>query len=196
MNLREQFLKSGLINKKQADKLAAEKKRQEHLLKKDKSLFLSAEAEKQNAQQELANEFELQRQRDKELNKQRDAILAQREKIFRARQIINSNAQNQRSAQEFYYFLECDKFVRKVLVTSWQREMLARGSLAIVRLDDNVDEFIILNRDIAKILLDICPEKIIVLHSEIGNLDEIFSANEDLGIREKGISNEQSTQSV
>lgn len=178
MNLREQFLKSGLINKKQANKLEAEKKRQEHLLKKDKALFLSAEMEKKAVEQELEREFEQQRQKDRELNKQRDAMLAQREKLFRARQIINSNAQNQRSAQEVYFFLESNKFIRKILVTGWQREMLARGALGIARLDENIDDFIILNRDTIKILLDICPEKIIVLHSEIENFDEVFTTNE------------------
>ena len=178
MNLREQFLKSGLVSKKQANKLDAEKKRQEHLLKKDKSLLLSAELEKQNAAKELQLEFELQKQKDKELNKQRDALLAQREKIFRARQIINSNVQNQRSAEEVYFFPENDKFIRKVFVTGWQREMLARGVLGIVRPDENIDDFVILPRATAKILLDICPEKIIVLHSEIENFDEVISTHE------------------
>lgn len=176
MSLRDQFLKSGLITKQQAKKIHVEKNKQEHLLRKDKSLLQTAEAEKQKEAQALALEFEKQREIDRALNKKRDQMLAQREQMYRARQLMNSNAQNLRSAEELYFFPE-NNFVRKVYVSAFQRELLARGALCIARAEAHIDDFILLPRETAKILLDICPEKIIVLHSEIENFDELTLDN-------------------
>ncbi len=171
MSLRDQFLKSGLITKKQANKVSADKKRQEHRLQKDHEFLQATQFVKQKEAQERTQEIEAQKQRDKELNKKRDEIFAQRENIFRVLQIINANAQNIRKSEEMYFFAE-NNFVRKVYVTAWQREMLSRGALAIVKPDHSVEDFVIIPRSATKIIFAICPEKIIVLHSEIENLQD------------------------
>lgn len=174
MNLREQFLKSGLITKKQANKASAEQKRQDHLLKKDKSLLEESNAVKLKEAQAYETELEKQKERDKELNKKRDAMLAQREQMFRAREIINRHAQNSKSAQELYFFAEKNA-VRKTYVTPWQREMLARGAYAIAKPDELVHDYVIIPRQFAQTVLSICPEKIIVLHSEVNDLDDLLT---------------------
>jgi len=171
MNLREQFLKSGLITKKQSNKFDAEKKRQEHLQKKDRALQDLAQKNKEKELAEINLKLEEQKQKDKELNKLRDKLLEQREQIFRARQIINTHAQNQKNAEECYFFLE-NKYIRRVFVTGWQREMLARGLLAIAKPDEQIDDFVIIESQYAKNVLDICSEKIIVLHSEMENFED------------------------
>lgn len=173
MNLRDQFLKSGLITQKQANKLAAEKRKLEHAAKKDPVLSQTLTLEKRQQNEAVAEEFERQKQIDLELNRQRDQILEQRNRIYRARQIINSNTRNDRAAQELYFFAE-QNCVRKIFVTAWQREMLARGALGIVKPDETRDEFVVIPRETAKILLDICPEKVIVLHSLIESSQEFI----------------------
>lgn len=168
MSLKDQLLKAGLVSKKQAQQAEANKRKQEHDSKKNQVLAQKLDEEKK---QELSLIEEEKRQRqelDKELNKKRDLLIAQRENLHRAIQSINSNSLNTRNAVEYYFFAE-KNFVRKVLVTSWQREMLARGKYGIARPHEEVDEFVIVPLLTAKLLLNIYPEKLIVLHSEIND---------------------------
>ena len=73
---------------------------------------------------------------------------------------------------EPYYFEENSK-IRKVMVTAWQREMLARGKLGIGRPLDDVDEFYIIPLFAAKIIKDIAPQRLLTLHSELDDVEEI-----------------------
>ena len=174
MSLKDQLLKAGLVSKKQAQQTEANKKKQEHDSKKNQSLAQKLENEKQQELAAIEEEKRIRQELDKELNKKRDALISQRENYYRAMQTINSNSLNLREAKETYFFAE-GKFIRKVLITPWQREMLARGKFGITRPHDDVDEFIIVPLATAKILLDIFPEKLIVLHSQIDDSMEITS---------------------
>lgn len=59
------------------------------------------------------------------------------------------------------------------MVTAWQREMLARGKMGIGRPLDDVDEFVIVPLVAAKTVKDICPQKLLILHSELDDSEEI-----------------------
>ncbi|WGL59158.1 DUF2058 family protein [Pigmentibacter sp. JX0631] len=172
MSLRDQLLKAGLVSKKQAQKAEASNRKQEHDSKKNKQLADAIDAEKKAELDKIEEEKNKQKEIDKELNKQRDLLIQQRELIYRARQILNSNCLNSPNATEPYYFAEKNK-VRKVLVTSWQREMLARGKLGIGRPMDEVDEFYIVPLSAAKIIKEISPLRLITLHSELDDSEEI-----------------------
>ncbi|MGY3803871.1 DUF2058 family protein [Pigmentibacter ruber] len=172
MSLRDQLLKAGLVSKKQAQKVEASNRKQEHDSKKNKQLADTIEAEKKAELEKIEIEKNKQKEIDKELNKQRDLMVQQRELIYRARQILNSNCLNSPNASEPYYFAE-DKYVRKVLVTPWQREMLARGKLGIGRPLDEVDEFYIVPLSAAKIIKEISPLRLITLHSELDDSEDI-----------------------
>jgi uncharacterized protein YaiL (DUF2058 family) len=51
--------------------------------------------------------------------------------------------------------------------------MLARGKLAIGKPMEEVDEFVLVPLDCAKMIMQIYPSKIIALHSELNDEDEI-----------------------
>jgi uncharacterized protein len=172
MSLRDQLLKAGLVSKKQAQKVDATNRKQGHDSKKNKELADALGAEKQSELEKIEEEKSKRKELDKELNKQRDLLIQQRESFYRVRQILNSNCLNDRSAKEPYYFEENSK-VRKVMVTAWQREMLARGKLGIGRPIEDVDEFYIIPLFAAKIIKDIAPQRLLTLHSELDDSQEI-----------------------
>ena len=172
MSLKDQLLKAGLVTKKQAQKTESNKRKQEHDSKKNISLAKELSSEKQLELERIEKERQERQERDKELNKKRDALILQREHFYRAVQTINSQCLNTRDAKENYYFAE-NLFVRKVLVTPLQREMLARGKYAIAKPEDDVDEFMIVPLSTAKLLQSIYPSKLIVLHSEIDDNVEL-----------------------
>lgn len=172
MSLRDQLLKAGLVSKKQAQKVDAMTKKQGHDSKKNKELADALSADKQAELNKIEEEQNKRKEIDKELNKQRDLLIQQRESFYRIRQIFHSNCINDRSATEPYYFEEKSK-IRKVMVTAWQREMLARGKLGIGRPLEDVDEFFIIPLFAAKIIRDISPQRLITLHTELDDAEEI-----------------------
>ena len=172
MSLKDQLLKAGLVTKKQAQQTDANKRKQEHDSRKNQDLASKLSDEKQKELALIEEEKRNRQELDKELNKKRDALILQREHLYRALQSINSNSLNLRKATEKYFFAE-GNFIRKVLVDSWQREMLARGKFGIARPHEDTDEFVIVPLGTAKLLLDIYPEKLIVLHSMIDDSVEI-----------------------
>ncbi len=171
-SLKDQLLKAGLVSKKQVQQTEANKKKQEHDSKKNNELAQKLNLEKENELKLLEEEKRKRQELDKELNKKRDELILQRETALRAVQTINSNSLNLRDAREKYFFAE-NNFVRKVLVTPWQREMLARGKYAITKPHAETEEYIIVPLSTAKLLLDISPQKVIVLHSEIEDTVEL-----------------------
>ncbi|MBX9837376.1 DUF2058 family protein [Silvanigrella sp.] len=171
-SLRDQLLKAGLVSKKQAQKVEASNRKQGHDSKKNKELADALQAEKQQELDKIEDEKNKRKEIDKELNKQRDLLIQQRETYYRARQILNSNCLNASNATESYFFEENNK-VRKVMVTAWQREMLARGKMGIGRMQDEVDEFYIIPLFAAKIIQEITPQRLLTLHSELEDSEEI-----------------------
>lgn len=166
MSLRDQLLKAGLASKKQAQQVESQKRKQEHDAKKNKELENKLKQEQESELKKLEEEAQERRELDWQLNKNRDQLLAQRESLFRAKQLLRSQAANQREAHECYFFTEGNA-IRKVMVTSWQREMLARGKLGIGKPEEDTDDFLIVPMECAKLVLEICPAKILVLHSEV-----------------------------
>jgi uncharacterized protein YaiL (DUF2058 family) len=176
MSLKDQLLKAGLVSKKQAQKSESQKRKQEHDSKKNLALAQVLNAEKQRELEAIEQEARERQERDKELNKQRDSLMAQREYLYRSLQLINSNTLNTRDASECYFFQE-GRFVRKILVTAWQREMLARGKFAIARPHEEIDEFVLLPLSCAKLIQEIYPSKLLLLHSELDDFEDIVDSD-------------------
>jgi uncharacterized protein len=176
MSLREQLLKAGLVNKKQAKKAENQSRQQEHNAKKNKSAALELESQREEELRLIEQQRLEKQQQDLELNRQRERIRIDRENVLRCRQLMNSNGLNERSAQERYYFLEAGRYVRKIQVTAWQREMLARGRLAIGRAYEHLDDFLILPYDVAQTVLQLNPEMVLTLHSAISDDVEVSDA--------------------
>jgi len=173
MSLRDQLLKAGLVSKKQAKQAETQTKLKEHQAKKNKlvaeELALEKEAELRRIEEQRAEK----QQYDLELNRLREQQRIERENYLRCLQLMKSNAINENRASVIYYFLESERFVRKVMVTAWQKELLARGKLAIGRLNEQVDEFLILPYTTAQTVLSLYPSFIITLHSEIPDDREV-----------------------
>ena len=175
MSLREQLLKAGLVSKKQAQNAEANLRKQEHDAKKNQEFAQKRDAEKSAELEQIHAEKEHQKELDKERNRARDQLVADRESYYRAIQILNSNSIHICHDGEPYYFLEGQTTIRKVLVTPWQKEMLARGKMGIGRPREEVEEFVLIPGDIAKNLLSIYPSKLILLHSSMEDNEEISS---------------------
>jgi len=172
MSLRDQLLKAGLVSKKQVSQVDSQKKKQDHDSKKNQELAQKIQRDKEQDAAAIEEEKRRQQERDKELNRQHLQMLAERESYYRAKQILNSNSKNEQKAPEPYFFAE-GNIIRKVMVTPWQREMLARGKMGIGRLSADVDEFIIIPLDSAKTLRDICPSMLLCLFNEISFDEEL-----------------------
>ncbi|BBH52427.1 DUF2058 family protein [Fluviispira sanaruensis] len=172
MSLRDQLLKAGLVSKKQAQKTEAANRKQAHDTKKNKELADKVNAEKLDELKKIEDEKNQRRELDKELNKQRDLLMSQRESYYRSLQILNSNSLNTRSANEYYFFAEGNR-IKKIMVNSWQREMLARGKMGIGKPHKEIDEYVIIPLNAARVINEIFPQKLITLHSEIEDSEEL-----------------------
>lgn len=173
MSLRDQFLKAGLVSKKQAKQAEAQAKLKEHHAKKSKVVADEVAAQRDEELKQIEQQRLEKQQKDLELNMVREQQRIERENFLRCLQLMKSNAVNESRANEVYYFLEYDRFVRKVMVTTWQREMLARGKMAIARLSEHVDEFVILPYTTAQTVMSLHPGFIVTLHSEIADDREV-----------------------
>ncbi|NBO37362.1 DUF2058 family protein [bacterium] len=174
MSLRDQFLKAGLVSKKQAKQVEAQAKLKEHHAKKNKVVADELETEREQERLRLEADRVAKQNADLQLNLQREQLRIERENQLRCLQLMKSNAANENRAREVYYFLEGERHVRKVLVTAWQRELLARGKLAIGRLSQQVDEFVILPYHTAHTIMQLNSSMIITLHSEIADDSDIL----------------------
>lgn len=178
MSLRDQLLKAGLVSKKQAKQAESQAKSQAHHAKKNKTVAEELEAQRLEELRQIENERLAKQKADLELNIQREQKRIERENLLRCMQLMRSNAVNERNAPEQYYFLEAGRFVRRVGVSAWQREMLARGRMAIGRIYEQVDEFVILPYHVAQTVLELNPSMILTLHSPVADDSEI-SVTED-----------------
>ncbi len=127
-SLKDQLLKIGLADKKQANK-AQEQKRQ---AAKQSKTARKAGQQQDNAQAKQLEQARLEKQaRDRELNRQREAAMAARADAGKVRQWIEQNRiEIPASADLPYNFVEARK-IKKIYVTKQQMEELARGHLAI-----------------------------------------------------------------
>lgn len=125
----DQFLKAGLVNKAQLNKAKKSRSKQQKLQNKQKVEVIdeAAMAARQAAAEKAARDRELNRRRKEEA--ERRAIQAQ------VRQLIELN-RLPRDTGEVGYNFQDGTAVRKIFVTEEVRDKLARGLLAIVRLDD------------------------------------------------------------
>jgi uncharacterized protein YaiL (DUF2058 family) len=167
MGLRDQLLKAGLVSKKQAKKADAEVKRQDHEAKKSKVVAGQVATEKELELIAIEEEAAKKREHDLQLNMEREAERARKEAWYRCRQLLRSNVLNERRAVVPYYFAERERFVRTVYVTEYQKELLARGKLAIGRPEEDVDDFVIIPLYTAQTVQRLCPEMLVCLHSEV-----------------------------
>jgi len=125
----DQLLKAGLVNKKQVNKLKHEQRinRQQNKVESPSDESIKAK------QEQLAHE-----ERNRELNRQHNEAMRQREKLAQVKQIIETNRLVRDDRGEPYYFTVGNK-VKKLFVSDEMTNQLSRGQLAIVKLDNSYE---------------------------------------------------------
>jgi len=125
----DQFLKAGLVNKTRLDKAQKSKSKRQKLKHKQKIEVVdeATVAARQAAAEKAARDRELNRQQKEEAG--RKAVHAQ------VRQLVELNRLPRDDGEVGYNFQD-GAAIRKIFVTAEVHDKLARGLLAIARLDD------------------------------------------------------------
>jgi uncharacterized protein YaiL (DUF2058 family) len=150
-SFKDQLLKSGIANKKQARKAKHEKLADK---KKNRGQKPSPTINK-TQQEQLARE-----NRNREKNQQLNQEKLKREKLVQARQLIQTNRIKLEDYDEQYYFA-VGKKIKKLFVSEEIAKKLSLGLLAIVKLDDS---FEIVPATVAEKIADRDQDALVVLH--------------------------------
>ena len=126
LSLRDQLLKAGLVNEKQAKQAGKQKQKQQRLEKKN-------QVEVDDSQQQAALQAKAEKlARDQELNRQQQEKAQQKAIAAQIKQLIESARLPKINGEDYYNFVD-DKKVKRIAVNSLMRDKLSRGSLAIVQ---------------------------------------------------------------
>lgn len=161
MSLRDQLLKAGVVNKKQARNASkqAKKRNHEQLKAAKKGEEVGDDLAKEIAQQQAE-----QRERDKERNL---AIQKQREEeaeVFRIRDLMLAHDLLDRYGSEKYYFKTTANEIHSVMVHERQIQLLAKGALGIVAGDMIHREYILLDEIYCHEIAKLKSSLVVCLH--------------------------------
>jgi uncharacterized protein YaiL (DUF2058 family) len=129
-SLRDQLLKAGLINKKQANEAERQQQRQE----RQPPPKHRPAAPKHKPAQPLAPQSaqSAKAARDQALNRQQHERAEKKARLAQIKQLIEQNRLPTVDSAEFYNFVDGSK-VRRIAVDTSIRDRLTRGEIAIVR---------------------------------------------------------------
>jgi uncharacterized protein YaiL (DUF2058 family) len=133
MSLRDQLLKAGLINKKQANEAERQQQRQERQppLKQRHGGASDRPLAPQGAQGVKAA-------RDQALNRRQHEKAEKKALLAQIKQLIDQNRLPAVADGEFYNFVDGNK-IRRIAVNASMRDRLCRGEIAIVRHEGRYD---------------------------------------------------------
>ncbi|MDH5257423.1 MAG: DUF2058 domain-containing protein [Gammaproteobacteria bacterium] len=165
--LQEQLLKAGLTTEKKIKKEIHAKNKVAKQNKKKKNKRVEVDENKLIAQKAT----EEKRQRDRELNKQKEDAAKQKAIISQIKQLIETSKINTDTGDVSYNF-EDNKVVKKIHVTETMHDQISRGKLAIVKFSEKrEDKYEIVPSNVAKKIQDRDPKYIIVLNDNKANDD-------------------------
>ncbi|MEX3773297.1 DUF2058 domain-containing protein [Pseudomonas sp. MYb118] len=125
ISLRDQLLKAGLVNQKQAKQVGKEKQKQQRLAHK-------GQIELDDSQQRAAQEAKAEKvKRDQELNRQQQEKAEAKARVAQIKQLIEATRLPKLTTEDYYNFVD-DKKVKRLSVNALMRNKLSNGSLAIV----------------------------------------------------------------
>jgi uncharacterized protein len=132
-SLRDQLLKAGLINRKQANEAERQQQRQERqpVPKRRPGVAADRPLAPQGAQGEKVA-------RDQALSRQQNEKAAKKALLAQIKQLIEQNRQPSVDDGEFYNFVDGNK-IRRIAVNASMRDRLCRGEIAIVRHEGRYD---------------------------------------------------------
>lgn len=172
-NLKESLLKAGLISKKKLKEEEAKSKKQNYDAQKNATAAKELEELKRQEEAQIEALRQEKVHQDRLRNLEIEAARKEKERWYRAWQLIRSNRLNEPRAQERYYFVHQENKIRRIEVTPYQREMLARGLYGIAVADHDPDDFILIPMHTAKTLLEIAPQSVLVLHPPIDDSTDL-----------------------
>ncbi|WP_133011704.1 DUF2058 domain-containing protein [Marinomonas flavescens] len=133
-SLQEQLLGAGLVNKKKANKLKAEKLQHKQKVKNGKA----------TAQDDSERQLELKKQREEKAEKDRQLNLEKQKELEKKaiqgqiRQMIVQNKITKQNGDIAYHFTD-EKKVKKLYVNQAMHDDLTKGRLAIAKLDSGYE---------------------------------------------------------
>lgn len=168
LSLRDQLLKAGLVNEKQAKQADKQKQKQQRLEKKGQVEI--DDEQKRIALQAMAEKAA----RDQELNRQQQEKVAQKAIAAQIKQLIETSRLPKMTSEDYYNFVD-EKKVKRIAVNSMMRDKLSRGSLAIVRLGTGYE---IIPREAALKIQERDAQRVLLLNTptEAPDADDPYAA--------------------
>ena len=128
-SLQDQLLKAGLADKSKAKQARADKRKKQKL--KNKGAAVAEDANKIAAQQTA----EAKKQRDRELNQQRQAELEKKAVVAQIRQLITVNQQPKGNGDTVLNFTD-NNVVKRMYVSDAVHKLVVDARLTVVKLDE------------------------------------------------------------
>jgi uncharacterized protein YaiL (DUF2058 family) len=163
-SLQEQLLKAGVVNKKKANQIKAEKLQTKQKIKNGK-LDNKAEEERK---------AELQRQREEKAAKDRELNLARQREIERTavlgqiRQMILQNTVAREDGDLAYNFTD-DKKIKKLYLSEKMHKDLSEGRLGLLKSDE---QYVLVPKGIAEKIQQKEPTFVLVLNSKSDTVED------------------------
>ena len=168
LSLRDQLLKAGLVNEKQAKQVGKQQQKQKRL--EHKGQVEKDESQKLAALQAMAEKAA----RDQELNRQQQEKAEQKARAAQVKQLIEHSRLPKLTSEDYYNFVD-DKKVKRMAVNNLMRDKLSRGSLAIVR---HAGGYEVIPREAALKIQERDPRRIVLLNTptEAAEADDPYAA--------------------
>lgn len=157
ISLRDQLLKAGLVNQKQAKQVGKEKQKQQRLAHK-------GQIELDDTQQRQAQEAMAEKvRRDQELNRQQQEKVEQKARAAQIKQLIEVSRLPKLTTEDYYNFVD-DKKVKRLSVNTLMRNKLSNGSLAIVH---HAGGYEVIPREAALKIQERDPKRIVQMNEKV-----------------------------
>ncbi|ARA82331.1 nucleoprotein/polynucleotide-associated enzyme [Pseudomonas amygdali pv. tabaci str. ATCC 11528] len=168
LSLRDQLLKAGLVNQKQAKQVGKEKQKEQRLVHKGQAQ--ADDSQKRAAQEAMAEKAK----RDQELNRQQQEKVEQKARTAQVKQLIEVSRLPKLITEDYYNFVD-DKKVKRISVNALVRNKLSSGSLAIVHHGGGYE---IIPREAALKIQERDPRRIVLLNTptEAPDADDPYAA--------------------
>jgi len=159
-SLQDQLLNMGVASKEQAKSAKQQKRKKAKQAKQAKQGTLS---EAELKQQELQKAREDKAARDRELNRQRDEARKQKETEARVRQVMEQHRIALVEEASVSYNFTHGSTIKTIYVDKKQLEMLAAGTLAVIRQEE---KYWLLDGTVARKVAELDDSAIISLHEK------------------------------
>lgn len=161
LSLRDQLLKAGLVNEKQAKQAGKQQHKQKRLVQK-------GQAEVDDSTRQAAQQAQAEKAvRDQELNRQQQEKVEQKARAAQIKQLIEHSRLPKLEGDDYYNFVD-DKKVKRISVNTLMRNKLSNGWLAVVRQGGGYE---VIPREAALKIQERDPSRIVLLNTHVEETD-------------------------